>query len=1268
MTTRYFTTLFCMCIALLASAQGLVENQGQWKEPFLYKCEVPGGAVFLEQQQLTFHLVDRSGIYGPHGTHDPLAASNIEKHHAFRFRFIGAQQPDSVSSSDFAVDYHNYFLGKANRWRSKIHPAQTVRYTDLYDGIDLVIRSKNNRLKYEFHVNPGADPRDVRIAIEGSDGLKLDRQGNLEIATSIASVVESAPFVYQGTADDPEEIKSHFVIAGQTVSYAIESYDSSQVLIIDPELIFSTFSGSTSDNWGYTATPDPGGHVYAGSATTSTGYPTTIGAFDVSFNGPSLSNVPADVTITKFDSSGTSLIYSTYLGGSTSEVPHSLIADDNGNLFILGTTDSEDFPVTNNGFDRTFNGGPAVNGVSYSIPYINGVDMFVTKLNPTGTALVSSTFLGGSGTDGLNFNQVTAYNYADEARGDMVLDDDGNVVIGSSTTSTNFPGTSGTYQSSKGANQDGIIIKMNSSLSSVLWATYLGGNGQDAVNGVAVASDGSIYVCGGTSSTNFPAHNGAYQTSNLQGRCDGFISHLNSGATAMLHSTYFGTGFYDQMYLLQLDQNDHPHVFGQTESTGSNFIFNADFNNPGGGQVLAHFQPDLESLVWSTQFGSTSGRPNISPTSFLVDVCNSVYLAGWGGSVQQFGNNNASNASGLPVTNDAFKSTPDGSGSEFYLCVIDADANTQSFGSFFGGDQSGTEGGEHVDGGTSRFDRSGKIYQAVCAGCGGSDNFPVHPDPGAWSTSNGSSNCNLGVFKIDFELPLVIADFAASDFGCAPYTIKFNNRSVIQNATSYDWDFGDGNSSTVKNPTHTFTQAGQYTIRLIVSDPNTCNLHDTLDHLLTIKKDTAYSIDPIDTCIGSPVVLGPNAADYPDLDQATISWSPAILIDDPNSLNPTASAIKNTTFVLSIDYGGCIERISQEVRVERFDLEVSDDTIVCSNFSPFTISGTAPNDTATYEWATDPAFENVVSTTEILLIETLTDPLTRFYFKATKDNGCSMMDTVLVTVSDWDIDLTNDTAICQDELVRVEAVSENPENQFAYYWTLAPYPANPDQELLTDTLSNFINVILNAPEQYYLYASSQRVEGCTAKDSVLITVSALGKNDVVATAAQDSFYFGEYVQLNGTPTSFPEVSWSPERFLDNPNIPDPTARPKEAMTYVYTVSDTLVESCTYSDSVYIYPYTILCGEPEVYLPTAFSPNGDGINEELKLYGNNVTALNMAIYDRWGNAVFETTDKNNGWDGTYKGAEVQHGVYVYYYEATCIDQQRIFRKGNVTLLK
>lgn len=253
-------------------------------------------------------------------------------------------------------------------------------------------------------------------------------------------------------------------------------YDPSMPLIIDPVLVFSTFSGSTADNFGFTATYDLQKNTFGGGIVFPSGqYPVTTGAFQTGFNGVTLATT-RDVAITKFNQQGTGLLYSTYLGGTGTEAPHSLVCDDAGNLYVMGTTSSTDFPMLPTAYDNTYSGGttitPPNSGISYS-----GTDIFVVKFNPGGTALLGTTYVGGTGNDGINSASVLAYNYGDMFRGEIILDGSGNCIVASVSSSNNFPVTGTAPQPIFGGGAtDGIVFRLNNNLSSLLWSTYIGGS------------------------------------------------------------------------------------------------------------------------------------------------------------------------------------------------------------------------------------------------------------------------------------------------------------------------------------------------------------------------------------------------------------------------------------------------------------------------------------------------------------------------------------------------------------------------------------------------------------------------------------------------------------------------------------------------------------------------------------------------------------------------------------------------------------------------
>lgn len=793
-----------------------IENKNQWNEKIKYKAELGSGAVFVENNALTFLFKNTADLKKVHAhkhnhrleEHAENQTDEIIRCHAYKLNFVNSN-PDVVIDGDHKnAGYFNYYTGNnPKHWASKVFSYRKVIYKSLYPHTDMAVYATNNALKYDIILHPGAQAQDVNFLYEGADNLVL-QNGQLLIKTSVNEIRELKPVAYQLKGKDTIDVPCNFVLSGSNLSFEFpQGFDGSRDMVIDPVLVFSSYSGSTADNWGFTATFDEGGNAYSGGIAFGSGYPASTGAFQISFGSGD-----CDVAIIKYDSAGTQRLWASYLGGNSSELPHSMIVNNNGELLVFGTTGSANFPVSNGCFDPSYNGGAMF---SYDgITFFSGTDIFVAKISSDGTQLLASTFVGGSQNDGVNYPSTLYYNYADGARGEIITDVNNNVYVCTTTTSPDFPVTTSAFQQTPGAGQEGVVFKFDANLTSQLWSSYLGGNAADAAYGICLDENNNVCVTGGTNSSDFPTTPGTINTIYQGGGADGFITKISADGTSILNSTFYGSTAYDQSFFIGIDNTGNYVVFGQTEATGTTFIYNANWNTPNSGQFISKLQPDLSALVWSTAFGTGVAKPDISPTAFLVDICNQVYLSGWGGSsINGFGG-----TQGLPISTNAYQSSTDDN--DFYFLVINDDASAMLYATFFGSPISD----DHVDGGTSRFDKKGKIFQSVCAGCGGDDYFPT--TPGAWSQTNNSTNCNNALIKFDFELSQVTADadIAPNDTGCVPLTINFINNS---DGVLYLWDFGDGSQSTLQTPSHTFTTAGTYTVSLIATDSNKCNIADT---------------------------------------------------------------------------------------------------------------------------------------------------------------------------------------------------------------------------------------------------------------------------------------------------------------------------------------------------------------------------------------------------------------------------------------------------------
>lgn len=843
-----------------------IENKGQLPEQVLYQVPLGGGALYLEQDRWVYQIIKR-----PH-THGQEKKPNWQddvKGHVFNMWFENANMSASVSASYPRQDYINYFQGNdPAKWASHVKQYAMVEYSDIYSCIDLSVYSKNHNLKYDLVVRPGGDPADISLQFEGMNQLQIVN-GDLVIDLATGQLRELAPYAYTIVDGIETEVPCQFVLENNRVSFAFpEGYDESQELIIDPTLVFSSYVGSTADSWGFTATYDVAGHLYGGSLVFANGYPTTVGEFapyDDSFNGGN-----TDMGITKFSPDGSTLVYTTYLGGSGPDVPQSLIVNNKDELVVFGTTGSNDFPVTATAAGNVFNGGPSISPPLST--FANGSDIAITVLAQDGGNLVGSSFFGGSGNDGLNqpsAETTLEFNYGDIARGEVFVDDADNIYIGSSTLSNDIQGTFGSasFQSSSQGQQDGLLAKFNEDLSNVEWWSYLGGTEEDAIYSVKVNSSGIIYACGGTESDNFPATISGLNSNYQGGSTDGYVVSIASDGSSILNGTYLGTGSYDQAYFVEIDREDEDiYIVGQ--SLGEYPVEGNVYSNENGRQFLHQLTPDLGSTVVSTVFGA-NGEINISPTALMVDECGRVYVSGWGGSTNSFHNATVGTTIGLPVTSDAFQSNSDGS--DFYFIVFLRDLEDLFFGSFYGGSQ-GATGAEHVDGGTSRFSPDGTIYQAVCAGCGGNNLFPT--TDGAWSEQNLAVNCNLGVIKYDIEPPLIEIDLNSIDGGCSNEETLL---MVSQQANTYLWDLGDNTTATGNPVTHIYSEPGVYEVTVIAIDSLTCNIADTTTAQVTVIGSDLldFEVFPPQACTNKEVVVMNNSLaniGAAEIDQYQFQW------------------------------------------------------------------------------------------------------------------------------------------------------------------------------------------------------------------------------------------------------------------------------------------------------------------------------------------------------------------------------------------------------------
>jgi hypothetical protein len=627
-----------------------------------YQIGLTGDAALLELCHASPGAAERSPVQSPSGSRRTTACN------AIRMRLLRAGNRANPNGEEQLPGSVNYFIGNdPARWRIGIPTYAKVRYRSIYPGIDLIYFGNHRELEYDFVVAPGADPNLIQLKIDGAIHLLRATNGDLLVDTPGGRLTLRNPAIYQLVDGRPMPVDGHFALtARHTVRFSIGRYDHNKPLIIDPVLVYSMFVGGSGFNTASAIAVDANGEAFIAGATGSTNFPVTTGTFQQRDNGGTQTT---NGFITKLNAAGTALVYSTYLGGSGTSYGEgdgiaAIAVDSAGDAYVTGTAGSTDFPTTPGAFQAS--NKAAANQC---------VTAFVTELNPTGTALVYSSYLGGSGST------VYVPISGDEGYA-IAVDSRGNAYLTGRTYSTDFPVTQGAFQAvNNGAatkQANAFITKMYATGTALVYSTYLGGSGTyynslDFGAAIAVDSDGNAYIAGQAASTNFPVTSGAFQTTNRNvpvngyGGNNAFITKLNPTGTALVYSTYLGGNIGDAASSIAINPSGNAYVTGSTSST--NFPVTPDafqttnlhgFGGPGGpnssvgnNAFITKLNPSGSALVFSTYLGGNGGTVNFSPTLMAAGGDNATGIViDSSGDAYVTGNTASSN---FPVTPGAFQ-------------------------------------------------------------------------------------------------------------------------------------------------------------------------------------------------------------------------------------------------------------------------------------------------------------------------------------------------------------------------------------------------------------------------------------------------------------------------------------------------------------------------------------------------------------------------------------------------------------------------------------
>ncbi len=653
--------------------------------------------------------------------------TNEKKGVTLALQFLHANPDVKIEGLSKASGKINYFAGKdKSKWITDLPIYEKIIYRELWKDIDLVFYSKDNALKYDLILHPGASIEDIKLTYRGSKGISLDDKGNLQVHNELGILIDESPISYQEVQDKRVMVESIFKIkkqkdGGEYFSFELlEDYLPSYSLIIDPGLVFSTFLGGlvldvgTNEANKLGIAVDKEGNVYVAGGTVSPSYPVTLGAFqEVSFNREDFNTT---AYITKLNSDGSGLIYSTFLGGSMSDEARSIAIDSMGNAYVTGETSSSDFPVTLGAFQEDF-------------PGMDSSSAFAAKLSPDGSQLIYSTFLGGSNDD--------------EGTG-IAVDIYGNAYVAGETASPDFPITLGAFQEDfpsffnpveppdedegmklqQNTVDSVFVAKLSTDGSSLIYSTFLGGSEDDEALDIAVDDMGNAYITGETASPDFPTTLGAFQEIYAGNGDDVFVTKLNSDGSALIYSTFIGGSGDDEANTIAIDKMGNAYVGGETTSRDFpvtlgafqvEFLTETEFDEDAG--FVAKLNADGSKLIYSTFLNGSrfavNGRVigDNEVQGIAVDDEGNAYVTG------------LTNSPNFPVTLGAFEEKFQGSRTDepvidfgdAFIAKLGPDGTILLYSTFLGG--SGDDFARNL-----AIDKDGNVY---VVGYTTSPDFPV---------------------------------------------------------------------------------------------------------------------------------------------------------------------------------------------------------------------------------------------------------------------------------------------------------------------------------------------------------------------------------------------------------------------------------------------------------------------------------------------------------------------------------------------------------------
>jgi gliding motility-associated-like protein len=1236
-----------------------MENHGQYEKNVWAKATFNSHTIWFTTEGIWFQFFEDHEL---EKLHDKNIQQTTLNAYNVKWMLKGATFSKPNLNGNASKEYYNFYLGKnSSEWISQKNKWSRIYFTNIYPHVDIEFIATNAGLKYNFIVKENGNVKDIASIYEGAKIVPVN-ESLIQLLKNNDQLLwqETIPSVYFENSTNTD-IRGNFSVNAEIIQLDIplspDFNKNTNPLIIDPFLVFSTYSGSLADNFGCTGTYDHLGNAYSGGTVFNFGLPVTAGAVQLSFGGGKNENLgyggSRDAAILKFNSSGNQLLYCTYLGGTDNEQPHSMVVDSQFNLFVMGTTRSINFPVTRNAYDTSHNGD---------------YDFFIACFNSNGTQLLGATYFGSTGLDGVGADRSNRsvddfpliYNYADEFRGE-IIENQNHIYVGGVTYSTHFPHTVSTTYPTVFGSSNGVMFCMNKNLKDLKWSHVIGTKQDnfDAIYGIAYNDSGIIYGAGGTysgSSTNADFRE-IYGTnwrnvSNTGISAEAIIIGLDMDNGEFKSGRYYGTNQYDQAYFVQTDNSGRPYIFGQTEGNmaGINARYHDDRNN---GQFIARFDLQLSNIELQSCFGANGNMPNISPSAFLIDECERIFISGWGGNTNSAlydvnsgrakTQRNKGNTRNLPLTNDAIQRQTDGS--DFYMAVFAKDMYDLAFATYFGGISTpNAEAEEHVDGGTSRFDKKGIIYQSLCGGCRQNGVYPV--TPGAWSRINPSPNCNNALFKIDVE------NLNRKPVLNERYIEVIANERIDITLTANDPDRFDTLHITGKFrnlPSYLGTDTpilnysfGIGTALLQVYWPTTCN---------SVLQDTLY-IDLMIRDCGCPTA---------DTSYTTIK----ILVKPPPPVLPPDAI--------------CVlfQRFENTMRIE-WPSQTTNSTY----FKYFLLVKTLPDNSRV---VIDTIRNNQAG---FYIDQNVIDPhLNNYCYELLGVNVC---DLVSQAPYSWCSVRSLNSPL---KPVHVITTTVHYDKRVDVLWSSSKEPDFKDYEVYKYKKGSGIKpgIPFLITKDTFLSDSSFNVDlesfcyeiVVTDKCGQISNASNPGCNVVLKGTSKHwpdpyfDLYWDDYKgwklgvdywvveKKHDGQSNFNFLSNSgTDRFLRDPNTDYDWGGYEFRVKAFEKVDPNGIQFNATSESNWIY----LIQPPEVWVPNAFTTNEDGLNEVWGTLPIFVKNFSMKVYDRWGQKIWESTNKKEQWNGRLADLPLPEGVYAWLLHFDGWDNKKYQKTGTVMILR